>query len=204
MNLNFADYSATQRYHLMTQTIIPRPIAWALTDSNNGTLNLAPFSYFTAVSSAPPILMLSVGKKPNGDDKDTLVNIINNKKMVIHIASQQHAQLVTQTAATLAHGESELDNTELSTTEFANFSLPRLTQCDIAYGCELYEIKELGEIPQSLIFVEVKQVYINDSVAELDEKQRIKVYSDRIKPLARLGGGEYAGISDPFSIIRPQ
>lgn len=208
MNLNFADYTANQRYHLMTQTIIPRPIAWALTDSGNGNFNLAPFSYFTAVSSEPPMLMISVGKKPNGDDKDTLVNIVNDKKIVIHIASQQQAQLVTQTAATLAHGESELANTELSTTELANFSLPRLTQCDIAYGCELYEIKELGSVPQRLIFVEIKQVYINDRVAEIhadtNGKPRIKVHSERIKPLARLGGGEFASISDPFSIIRPE
>jgi len=204
MNLNFSDFSANQRYHLITQTIIPRPIAWVLTDSSNGSFNLAPFSYFTAVSSAPPILMLSVGKKPNGDNKDTLTNIISNEKMVIHIASEQHANLVTQTSQTLAHGESELINAKLATTDFANFSLPRLAQCDIAYGCELYEIKELGDVPQSLIFVEVKQVHINDKVADIDEKQRIKVHADRIKPLARLGGGEYATIEEPFNIVRPK
>lgn len=204
MNLNFSDFSANQRYHLMTQTIIPRPIAWALTDSSNGTLNLAPFSYFTAVSSAPPILMLSIGKKPNGDSKDTLVNIIKNEKIVIHIASEQHANLVTQTAQTLAHGESEITHNKIMTTEFLDFPLPRLTQCDIAYGCELYEIKELGDVPQSLIFVEVKQVYINDMVADIDDKQRIKVHADRIKPLARLGGGEYATLKESFSLTRPK
>jgi flavin reductase (DIM6/NTAB) family NADH-FMN oxidoreductase RutF len=204
MNLNFSDFSANQRYHLMTQTIIPRPIAWVLTDSSNGSFNLAPFSYFTAVSSEPPILMLSVGKKPNGDNKDTLVNIINNEKMVIHIASEEHANLVTQTAQTLPHGNSELTHNKIITTEFYNFPLPRLVQCDIAYGCELYEIKELGDVPQNLIFVEVKQVYINDKVADIDEKQRIKVYADRIKPLARLGGGEYATIEETFSLARPK
>jgi flavin reductase (DIM6/NTAB) family NADH-FMN oxidoreductase RutF len=204
MNLNFSDFSANQRYHLMTQTIIPRPIAWALTDSSNNSFNLAPFSYFTAVSSAPPILMLSVGKKPNGDPKDTLVNITNNGKMVIHIASEQEAKLVTQTAQTLMHGESELTHANLTTTEFANFPLPRLAQCDIAYGCELYEIKELGDVPQSLIFVEVKQVYISDNVADIDEKQKITVHADKVKPLARLGGGEYASINKPFSITRPK
>jgi flavin reductase (DIM6/NTAB) family NADH-FMN oxidoreductase RutF len=204
MNFDFSAFSANQRYHLMTQTIIPRPIAWALTDSGNGSFNLAPFSYFTAVSSAPPILMLSVGKKPNGDDKDTLANIIKNEKVVIHIASEQHASLVTQTAQTLAHGESELTDAEIETTEFANFSLPRIAQCDIAYGCELYEIKPLGDVPQSLIFVEVKQVYINDKVVDVDEKQRIKVHADRIQPLARLGGAEYATINSPFEISRPK
>ena len=204
MNLNIAEFSPNQRYHLMTQTIIPRPIAWALTDSGNSSFNLAPFSYFTAVSSAPPILMLSVGKKPNGDSKDTLVNIINNKKVVIHIASAQHAALVTQTSQTLAHGESELTEAKIATTEFVGFSLPRIAQCDIAYGCELYEIKELGDVPQSLIFVEVKQVYINDKVADIDNKQRIKVHADKISPLSRLGGGEYATIDKPFEIKRPK
>jgi len=204
MNLNFSDFSANQRYHLMTQTIIPRPIAWALTDSGNSNYNLAPFSYFTPVSSAPPILMLSVGKKPNGDDKDTLTNISQTNKVVIHIASEQDANLVTKTAATLEHGESELKANKLTTTEFADFSLPRLSQCDIAYGCELYEIKPLGDVPQSLIFVEVKQVYINDTIADIDENQRIKVHAERVKPLARLGGGEYASITAPFTMTRPK
>jgi flavin reductase (DIM6/NTAB) family NADH-FMN oxidoreductase RutF len=204
MNINFAEFSPNQRYHLMTQTIIPRPIAWALTDSNNGQFNLAPFSYFTAVSSAPPILMLSVGNKPNGDKKDTLVNVVNNQKMVIHIASEKDATLVTQTAASLPHGESELTGTSLETTAFDGFPLPRLTQCDIAYGCELYEIKELGDVPQNLIFVEIKQIYINDSVIEMDEKQKIKVHADKVNPLTRLGGGEFATINKPFSLVRPK
>jgi len=204
MNLNFSDFSPNQRYHLMTQTIIPRPIAWALTDSSNGLFNLAPFSYFTAVSSAPPILMISVGKKPNGDKKDTLVNVLNNKKMVIHIASEQDAEFVTQSAVSLPHGESELTKLDLKTVTFDGFSLPRLAQCDIAYGCELYEIKELGDVPQSLIFVEIKQIFINNNVIDLDEKQRITVHADKVKPLARLGGSEYASINKPFSITRPK
>jgi len=204
MNLNFSEFSANQRYHLMTQTIIPRPIAWVLTDSNNGSFNLAPFSYFTAVSSAPPILMISVGNKPNGNKKDTVVNVVNNKKMVIHIASEQDAAVVTQTAASLPHDESELTKSGLKTVTFDNFSLPRLAHCDIAYGCELYEIKELGDVPQNLIFVEVKQVYINDNIIDVDEKQRVTVHADKVNPLARLGGGEYATINKAFSIARPK
>lgn len=203
MQLDFSDFSANQRYHLMTQTIIPRPIAWVLTDSGHENYNLAPFSYFTAVSSEPALLMLSVGKKGNGDNKDTLTNILNSKKMVIHIASAQHAELVTQTAATLEHGESELTNTGLTTTEFGDFPLPRLAECDIAYGCELYEIKQLGDGAQTLIFVEVKQLYLDDSVAQQDDNQRIKITADKVQPLARLGGGEYASITEPFSIQRP-
>jgi len=204
MQLNFSDLSANHRYHLMTQTIIPRPIAWVLTDSGDENYNLAPFSYFTAVSSKPALLMISVGKKPNGDNKDTLTNVLKSKKMVIHIASEHQADIVTKTAATLAHGESELANSGLSTSVFDDFSLPRLTQCDIAYGCELYEIKELGDVPQTLIFVEIKQLYINDTVVSQDAKERLNIAADKVKPLARLGGGEYASITAPFSIQRPE
>jgi len=204
MQLNFSGLSANHRYHLMTQTIIPRPIAWVLTDSGDENYNLAPFSYFTAVSSKPALLMISVGKKPNGDNKDTLTNVLKSKKMVIHIASEHQSEIVTKTAATLAHGESELANSGLTTSVFDDFPLPRLTQCDIAYGCELYEIKELGDVPQTLIFVEIKQLYINDTVVSQDAKERLNIAADKVKPLARLGGGEYASITAPFSIQRPE
>lgn len=210
MIINFSDYSASQRYHLMTQTIIPRPIAWALTDSvseykDDSSLNLAPFSYFTAISSEPALLMLSVGKKPNGELKDTLTNVLKNKKMVIHIAGESLADTVTQTAASLEHGDSELalfDDEILNTVPFEGFSLPRLAQCDIAYGCELFEIKEIGDTPQTLIFVEVKQLYVNPKVSTVNDG-RVKINADTVKPLARLGASEYSGITQPFKKARP-
>jgi flavin reductase (DIM6/NTAB) family NADH-FMN oxidoreductase RutF len=210
MIINFSDHSANQRYHLMTQTIIPRPIAWALTSSKNEnitqeSLNLAPFSYFTAISSEPALLMISVGKKPNGIQKDTLANILKNKKMVIHIANENQADEVTQTAATLEHGESELTligNETLSTVTFEGFELPRLAQCDIAYACELFEIKEIGEVPQTLIFVEVKHLYISSKVTT-ENDGRVKINADIVKPLARLGANEYSGITQPFKKSRP-
>lgn len=210
MNLDFSAYSPSQLYHLMTQTIIPRPIAWALTSSNlnnvaNQHLNLAPFSYFSAVSSAPPLLMLSVGKKPDGNEKDTLVNVRETGKVVIHIANEAQADVVTQTAASLEHGQSEfalLEDNQLTTTEFEHFQLPRLAQCDIAFGCDLYEIKEIGDTPQSLIFVEIKTLYINPAVTTMTQ-ERIKIHADKVAPLARLGASEYSGITAPFKKARP-
>ncbi len=210
MIINFSDYSASQRYHLMTQTIIPRPIAWVLTNSTDGNnnqdnLNLAPFSYFTAISSDPALLMVSLGKKPNGDNKDTLTNILNNKKMVIHIAGENLAGEVTQTAASLEHGDSELaqiSDEVLNTVPFDGFTLPRLAQCDIAYACELFEIKEIGEIPQTLVFAEIKQLYVSPEVTSVNDG-RVKVHADSVNPLARLGASEYSGITVPFKKIRP-
>ena len=204
MELNFSDFSSHQIYHLMTQTIIPRPIAWVLTDSGEKNYNLAPFSYFSAVSSAPPLMMFSAGKKPSGEIKDTVKNVVNTKQCVIHIASQEDADLVTATAATLEHGDSEVLANEVELVEFTGFALPRIKHCNIAYGCELFEVKEIGDTPQSLVFVQVKTLHINDEVVSLDAKQRLKVFADKVSPLARLGGGEYAGITEPFAMVRPQ
>lgn len=206
MLINFANMAANQRYHIMTQTIIPRPIAWVLTDSGQdgkANYNLAPFSYFSAVCSEPALVMLSIGKKADGSAKDTLKNIIEKKKLVIHIAHQQQAQLVTQTAASLAHGESELSATDLTTTAFAGFALPRITECDIAYACELFEIKEIEGAAQQLVFAQVKELYLSDKIVT-EQDNRLTISADKVDPLARLGGGEYAGISAPFTHIRPK
>ena len=76
MNIDASTLAPIQIYHLMTQTVIPRPIAWVLTESGEADYNLAPFSYFTPVSSNPPLLMFSVGKKPTGEIKDlSLIHI---------------------------------------------------------------------------------------------------------------------------------
>ena len=204
MQIQLSELSPAEIYHLMTQTIVPRPIAWVLTESSESNYNLAPFSYFSAVSSAPPLMMFSVGKKPNGDDKDTVVNVTKTKKMVIHIASDDMYKDVTQSAATLEHGESELALTGLKTTKFEGFDLPRLNDCKVAFGCKLYEIQHLGQAPQTLVFAEIETIYVADDVVVKDAKGRDKIQSDLIKPLARLGAAEYASFGEIIEQQRPK
>jgi flavin reductase (DIM6/NTAB) family NADH-FMN oxidoreductase RutF len=101
MNIDLSSLSNNNVYHLMTQTIIPRPIAWVLTKNKDNSTNLAPFSYFNAVCSNPPLCMLSMGKKPDGAFKDTGTNLIEGADCVIHIAHVNQAEVVTATASTL-------------------------------------------------------------------------------------------------------
>ena len=204
MNINLSELSPNQIYHLVTQTLIPRPIAWVLTDSGQNNYNLAPFSYFTAITSAPPILMFSVGKKPNGDDKDTVVNVKANEKMVIHISSADQYKTVTESAATLEHGVSEVTQSDLQLTEFEGFELPRLADCSIAFACCLYEIKHIGDVPQTLVFAKVEAIHIDDDVINLDNKGRVKVLAEKVNPLSRLGAAEYANLGEIISQARPK
>ncbi|RCU44619.1 flavin reductase family protein [Corallincola luteus] len=204
MNIDFSQLSGSEIYHIMTQTIVPRPIAWVLTDSGEQNYNLAPFSYFNAICSTPPLIMFSVGKKPDGSDKDTLHNIQRNKQFVVHIPGAEMAATVTETAKSLPHGESELNLSQLATEPFTDFPLPRISQCKLAMACSLFQIQAIGDVPQQLVFGKVEQLYINDAVAKEDNKGRLKVDAMELDPLARLGANEYASLGDSYSHTRPK
>jgi flavin reductase (DIM6/NTAB) family NADH-FMN oxidoreductase RutF len=144
MYFDFAEFSPNQAYFTMTQTLVPRPIAWVLTENAAGDYNLAPFSYFNAVCSDPPLVMLSIGRKPDGSPKDTRVNIEQRGHFVAHIAHREQAKPMTESSATLDYGDSELARLGLDTVPFQGFGLPRLADCRVAFACERYEIREIG------------------------------------------------------------
>ncbi|GMQ49019.1 flavin reductase family protein [Vibrio sp. 10N] len=203
MQLSLDELSPNAIYHLMTQTVIPRPIAWALTESSDSNYNLAPFSYFAPISSNPPLLMLSVGKKPDGTLKDTAVNAINNKELVIHIASTDSAETMTQTSATLNHGESEVIASQVELDDLDGFRLPRVKQCPIAFGCTLHEVLEVGNTPQHLLIAKIEKVYIDDQVVTM-QNERLIIDALKVDPLSRLGGNDYATLDKTITVQRPQ
>ncbi|MER2492305.1 flavin reductase family protein [Catenovulum sediminis] len=196
MLIDMASLNSSEVYHLMTQTIVPRPVAWVLTQHQNAHYNLAPYSYFNAVSSEPPLLMYSAGKKPNGEIKDSIANFNYQQKCVVHIASAQQINQMQQSANSLPADESEIEHYNIELADFDGFELPRVKACPIAFGCELYQTTEIGDKPQTLVFVEIKQIYIADEVISLDDKQRLKTDVLKIDPIARLGGREYASLKE--------
>jgi len=205
MELNFSNLSPNQVYHTLIQSIVPRPIAWVLSENEDTSFNLAPFSYFTAIASDPPLIMFSCGKRPdNNDEKDTLRNITKRKKFVVHIASTELAEKVSLSAAPLEYGKSEIEHANLSTSPLTDFELPRVTQAKIALACELYEIKEIGNKPMALVFGEIKSAYFDDSIIEVNENKRTSISAEKLDPLVRLGGDDYAGIKQHFQVKRPK
>ena len=203
MHINFQTLSANQVYFTMIQTIIPRPIAWVLSENEPGNYNLAPFSYFTAVASDPALLMFSIGKKLDEDNKDTLKNIQKRKDFIVHIADTSLVNELNLSAANLEYGDSEVDKIGLQTVDMRDSKLPRIKNAKIAFACSLYEIKEIGNKPMSLVFGEVHSAYICDSIAKQDET-RLNIDANALSPLARLGGNDYASISPSFTVKRPK
>lgn len=203
MNIDLSTLSGGNIYHLMTQTVIPRPIAWVLTANKDDSLNLAPFSYFNAVCSEPPLLMLSMGKKPNGMAKDTVTNLALGAQCIVHIAHVEQSDQVTNTAATLEYGESEIEANELELITHEDWPLKRIKACPIAYLCKVHSVQDIGNTPQRLVFVEAIELYVNDDAVSQD-KGRIKVDALKVNPLARLGASQYANLGEVFSAARPK
>jgi flavin reductase (DIM6/NTAB) family NADH-FMN oxidoreductase RutF len=199
MQIDLSTLKPGHVYGLLTQLLIPRPIAWVLSDNGNGEFNLAPFSYFTGISSNPPLLMISIGKKKGGSSKDTLANIENRDDFVVHIPSTNHQGDVTASADSLPVGESEVIKQGLELSDMTDFQLPRLKDCQIAFACSKHQIIRLDGVAQSMVIGRVKSVYIADEVVTVTENDRMIVSATGVDPLCRLGSTEYGNIGKVIS-----
>ena len=204
MILDLSELKPAQVYFHMIQTLIPRPIAWVLSEIEPGKYNLAPFSYFNAVCSDPPLIMLSVGKKPDGSFKDTRVNVEQRRDFVVHIAHRELLADLNQSSATLDADISEVDQLGLETADFKGSRLPRIKACRVAYACECHEIHELGSTPQSIIYGKVTHIYIEDGITSISEKGHLKVHAEKLEPVSRLGANEYMRFGDVIKLSRPK
>ncbi len=203
MIIDFSELSPQQAYFNLIQTVIPRPIAWVLSENENADFNLAPFSFFNTVCSDPPLILVSIGRKPDGSDKDTKINIEERPDFVIHLVDEDSLDAMNESSATLPYGESEVDRANLETTPFEGFRLPRLKCAKVAFACTRYQVIQLGNTPQNLILGQVQRIYLDNSVVGEDHKGRMKILTDRIRPVGRMGASEYISFGEIISKSRP-
>ncbi|WP_100012577.1 flavin reductase family protein [Lentibacillus sediminis] len=197
--LSFDPANNTERenYKLLIGSIVPRPIAFVTSVSDDGTVNGAPFSYFNAVSSNPPMLSVSVGRR-NGDRKDTARNILGNKEFVVHIVDEQNVDNINITAASLPPEVSEIGKADLSLVESETVSVPGIKEAKVRFECTLEHSLELGE-STDLLIGKVVRFHINE---EIYENGRIN--HQTLAAVSRLAGSDYSKIGDVFSIERPK
>ena len=205
-------FRATDMYRLMTSAIVPRPIAFVTTLSlktGASSVNVAPFSFFTGVSSSPPALVLSItssgADKPAG--KDTLLNIERDKQFVVHASQEPFAASVNAASAELPYGESELPLTSMSLLPSERVQVPRLAEPDWAMECELLHTLQIGERgatgAATLVVGSIVCAHVRESVLQLESREGW-LNLQLLKPLARLGGPMYCGIKPPFALERPK
>ena len=189
-------------YKFLIGSIIPRPIAFVTSQSEEGVVNGAPFSFFNIVSSNPPMISVSV-QRPSGRVKDTARNIKAKKEFVVHIVDTDNVDKINETAANLPPEESEITKAGLTLVESKIISVPGIKEAKIRFECVLEQALELGgEGDQpgcDLIIAKVVQFHIEET---LYEDGRIDPHE--LDAMSRLAGNDYAKIGDIFTIERPQ
>ena len=187
MLIDYQTKTVSERYHLMAQTIIPRPIAWIVTRDEEGIINVAPFSYFMALSSEPPTLIVSIGHKPDGTPKDTLQNIRNTKKCTICLVDEAHLEPMHFSSKPLDHEVSEAEFFDIALEEKLEGFPPIVRDVPAAFFCTLHTEVDLQGSKTIPLVLRIEQEYLDDRCVTT-EKGHLKI---DFKPVARIGR-EYA------------
>lgn len=188
-----ADLAPVDFYKLLNSCVVPRPIAWVSTLSEDGVVNLAPYSLFMVVSSAPPIVMFSSLQR----EKDSARNARATGEFTINVTSV--AQL-GQVNATSASVPADVDEAELAGVEMEPGTLvscPRVAASVVAIECTTREIQQIGN--GYMVLGDVQAIVTTDGAVN----QKGLVPPDKIDVLGKLGGPLWAGISEPIVAARP-
>ena len=201
MRLDFEALGAAEAYRWMVATVTPRPIAWVSTRSADGVDNLAPFSFFQIVCDEPPTLMISIGARPDGGEKDTLRNLRERGELVIQLVSAAHAEAMNATSGAFPHGVSEFERCGIAPVPAERVAVARVADAAVAFECRLASILPYpAESPNHhIVFAEVLLAHIDDGVLA-DGRHADPAALDLV---ARLGGSGYATTRDRFSLKRP-
>lgn len=182
--------------------ISPRPIGWIASRGEDGSVNLAPYSYFNAISELPPMVIFSSAPSGNSGHKDSLRNVIETKEFVVNIVSSALGDAMNTTSAELLYGKSEFAAANLEMADCETVSVPRVAASPAALECKLWKVIELPKPDTTdagiLVVGTITGIHIDDTVIK-DGKVDVTAF----QPLARLGYMDYARITDVFSMQRP-
>ena len=188
--------SSSAMYHFMISVIVPRPIAFVSTISRAGGLNLAPFSYFVGLSSAPPLLGISInlrGKSP----KDTLANVREVGDFVVNMVNEDLAQRMVYASGDWPEDVSEFELTGLTPVPSDLVSAPRVAESPVQLECRLYREIDLGTT--FFLVGEILRAHVSDQVVS---DGRVDIA--KLKPVGRLGGSGYSIVREVIEMPRPK
>ncbi len=199
----FDSYSTKEVYSIINQVVIPRPIAWIHSNSENNIGNLAPFSYFNAICSNPPIVMVSITGHEKKGVKDTLSNIQKTKEFTINIPS---VELLNQVVDSAADYPTEVDESEVLNVALEDGTFVRskkVIKAPVNIECKLEKTVNFGDPYTSgvtVVFGRILALFIDEKIFEED----LRVDPLKLNPLCRLGRAYYAGLGQIFTRKIPE
>ena len=199
MELDFRELSRMERYKLLVSSVVPRPIALVTTISKDGIVNAAPFSYFNAVSSEPPLLVLGLEVTDYAPRKDTGANIRDTGEFVVNLVSEAIKDEMNICAADFPAEEDELAGAGLTAGASKTVSPPRIMESPISFECKRMTTLEVGT-GNRIVIGEVLMMHIED---QYFDAEKFHVDTPALELIGRMhGGNNYVRTSDPLEIPR--
>lgn len=199
MQIDPQTLSPRATYKLMTGTIVPRPIGWISTVSTDGINNVAPFSFFNAISSNPPHVVFSSGR-PNGTPKDSARNALATGEFVVNLVTESTAEAMNITATVLPSDVDEFVLANLTPSPSAVISAPRVLESPVNYECQVVHHYEMDAPGGGTVLIVGKIVMIHVADSIVDDEYNIDIAA--YQPVGRLMGGMYCRVNDLFRIDR--
>jgi flavin reductase (DIM6/NTAB) family NADH-FMN oxidoreductase RutF len=197
MQLDPHALESTAVYKLLISSVVPRPIAWVSSVDAAGIANLAPFSYFMAITDSPPTIAFSCSPRAAGK-KDTLRNVEASGEFVVNIVDDDRAEQMNLTSGDYPPEVDEFALTRLTAAPSLKVKAPRVAEAPINMECRLVRIIPVGKA--NLILGEVVQWHVRDDVYDAATG---RLDMSKLKPVGRLTGNLYSHIHQIFEMKRP-
>ena len=202
MIINPAEQDFRDVYKLLIGTIVPRPIAFVSSIDPAGVRNLAPFSFFTAVSANPPVVCFApMVRSADGTQKDTLRNIEATKEFVVNVVSESIAERMNICSTDFPPGVDEFKESGLTPVASDLVKPARVGESPVSMECALLQIVGVSSKPLggSLVLGEVLRFHIRDELFN-----NFRIDPDLLRAVGRMGGPTYTRTADRFDLIRPK
>lgn len=177
--------------------VAPRPIGWISSLDAEGIVNLAPYSFFNAVSDRPPFVMFSSSGR-----KDSVCNIEATGEFVCSLATFELREQMNSTSAMVAPEVDEMELAGLTPAPCKLVKPPRVAESPVAFECKYYKTIPMpglnGADGNLVVLGEVVGIHIDDD-AIVDGR----VDTAKMRPIARLGYMDYSVVDTVFSLDRP-
>ncbi len=195
MDLTLSELPPLQRYKLLIGLVIPRPIAWVSTWSENGVANCAPFSFFNVISEEPPLCILSFNLRSDGAMKHTLKNIRRTGEFVVNLADEGTANAMHASSAEIPEAESEFEKSGLTPVPARMVKHPWIAEAAASLECRVERRIEFGP-ERELVVGTILLIHARDGIIDPTTKR----ISEGYLPVGRLYASRYCTTRQRFDL----
>jgi flavin reductase (DIM6/NTAB) family NADH-FMN oxidoreductase RutF len=185
-------------YKLLSGVVVPRPIGWIGTRREDGSFNLAPFSFFNVVSTNPPTVLFSGGRHPDRP-KDSVALAERTGEFTVNIVSEEVAEAMSMTSGAYDEGEDEFAIAGLTPVVGTMVSAPMVAESPANLECRVVHVMDIGQAGKArLVMGEVVALHIREDVLD-----GTRIDADALRAIGRMAGSTYIHTRDRFEIERP-